>query len=85
MIFLVVIKPCCDTDLTSKNMENSTSELTRDLNMKDGVDLEKKHNCDQCNYSTARADNLKTHKGFIAVRSLSRAHSANILAHKLAT
>ena len=43
-------------------MENSTVERTKDLNTKDRADLKKKHNCNQCNYSTMFAGDLKKHK-----------------------
>ena len=35
-----------------QTMEKLPSESTKDLNTKDGADLKKKHNCNQCNYST---------------------------------
>ena len=43
-------------------MENPTVERTKDLNIKDRADLKKKHNCNQCNFSTATAGSLKRHK-----------------------
>ena len=43
-------------------MENPTEEWTTDLNIKDRVDLKKKHNCNQCNYSTDNASHLKRHQ-----------------------
>ena len=57
-IVSVVIKPCCDTE----NMENTTVQWTKDLNIKDQADFKKKHKCNQCNFSTATAGNLKSHK-----------------------
>ena len=64
-------------------MEKRAVEMTKDLNIyKDPADLKKKHNCNQCNYSTALAGNLKRHK---LVHSLLCAPSANILAQQLAT
>ena len=43
-------------------MENQAVQLTKDLNIKDQTDLKKKYNCNQCNYSTTEAGNLKRHK-----------------------
>ena len=43
-------------------MAKRAVEMTKDLNIKDQVDLKKKHNCNQCNYSTARPSELKRHK-----------------------
>ena len=43
----------------SQTMEK---EWTRDLNIDNQAGLKKKHNCDQCNYSTAVLSNLKRHK-----------------------
>ena len=46
----------------NQTMERPTLELTKDLNINDPADLKKKHNCNQCNYSTAIAGRLKSHK-----------------------
>ena len=69
-------------------MENPTVEQTKDLNIEGQADFKKKHNCNQCNFSTATAGSLKMHKlihnsekPFVCLC----AYSANILAHKLAT
>ena len=44
-------------------MEKRAVEMTKDLNInKDRADLKKKHHCNQCNYSTANASHLKSHK-----------------------
>ena len=46
----------------SQTMENQTEERTKSLNIKDRADLKKKHNCNQCNFSTVKASTLKRHK-----------------------
>ena len=46
----------------SENMKKPTDGRTKDLNIKDRANLKKKHNCNQCNYSTARLSSLKSHK-----------------------
>ena len=43
-------------------MEKRAVEMTKDFNIKDRADLEKKHNCNQCNFSTASLSSLKRHK-----------------------
>ena len=48
--------------ILQRQSQTMEKEWTKDLNTKDGADLKKKHNCNQCNYSTLRADNLKNHK-----------------------
>ena len=46
----------------NQNMKKRAVEMTKDLNSKDRADLKKKHDCSQCNFSTATAGNLRTHK-----------------------
>ena len=43
-------------------MDKPTVERTKDLNIEDQADLKTKHNCNQCNYSTATTSHLKRHK-----------------------
>ena len=44
-------------------MEKRAVEMTKDLNInKDRAGMKKKHDCYQCNYSTAEAGNLRRYK-----------------------